>query len=719
VSAQGGGIYAAYQTAIFLARMQDVCPAFRHHLFAISSVSGGSIGAAIFAAALEAYDHDLIELIGDDEIRQRARPAAAFDPCPAITDYRTSARVPPSPSAPGPLERAVRRALKQDLLTPLVTAGLFPDFTQRFLPWPIPSFDRARAMEFALERAGREMMKADAPAAEVAGHNALARSILDLWNPTGSMPALLVNATDAASGRRVVISPFRVATAPPPGQKPVTLNYQFWNKDLPEADRSRDIRLSTAAFVSGRFPWIMPAATIQSGKSERLRLVDGAYVDNSGVETALDLNGSIARVQGGQGSGTPKHRLNLVVLSGGDFPIRKSYSFGDLMEPLRALLSTETSRAYVAIDRAREGFPSYPVIENYVFYDQKLTVQAETLKKAYLDNRFYALPLGWSLSDDTSAIIEGQSGRFWECLPDDNFGQAQPGLAQSDCVELLIFYELNKALTGDNRQRVGAQIAISNYLAKKETEKSKGSGDENRIIDCYQHATKQTVNLEQAGNIRAVIQQWRDKYPDDKNLLPFVLGTAAFESTDFKAREQSLNYTSAEQITKAWSGNAEIQQLSPADIATYVRRPEAVAERLEGGKGGNGVDNGDAWLYRARGLAYVSGKANYQKLADTLHLPDLMGNPDLLLIPEYNALSFFYFYFKAESVPALAGAVRTVDWKKAVAQDPGVKAALDIVQHDTGRRYSDANAREIAQKSATFGGCIAVAREMEVRAVLP
>ena len=52
VAAQGGGIYAAYQTALFLARMQDVCPRFRHHLFAISSVSGGSVGAATFAAAL-------------------------------------------------------------------------------------------------------------------------------------------------------------------------------------------------------------------------------------------------------------------------------------------------------------------------------------------------------------------------------------------------------------------------------------------------------------------------------------------------------------------------------------------------------------------------------------------------------------------------------------------------------------------------------------------
>jgi hypothetical protein len=39
VSAQGGGIYAAHNAATFLARMQDLCPAFRRHLFAVSWVN--------------------------------------------------------------------------------------------------------------------------------------------------------------------------------------------------------------------------------------------------------------------------------------------------------------------------------------------------------------------------------------------------------------------------------------------------------------------------------------------------------------------------------------------------------------------------------------------------------------------------------------------------------------------------------------------------------
>jgi predicted chitinase len=710
VSAQGGGIYAAYQTAIFLARMQDVCPNFRHHLFAISSVSGGSVGAAVFAAALDAYDHDLIQLT-DDEATARAKPAGEFDPCPAITAYRTSPRVPAHPDDPGPLERAVRSALKGDFIAPLVGAALFTDFTQRFLPFSIPSFDRARALEYALERAGQDMMKTPS-SADAAANNALARSILDLWRPGGSMPALLVNATDAASGRRFVISPFRVA-APQQGQKPATLDYQFWNQDLPEPDRARDIRLSTAALVSARFPWVTPAATVSSGKSDRLRLVDGGYVDNSGVETALDLYDMIADVieDRGQGQGNDKDRLkprlSLLVLSGGDFPVRKSFSFGDVMEPLRALLSTRTSRAYVAIDRARRQFPPYPVVEDYPFGGKRLSVHAETLKKARLDNRFYQLPLGWSLSDDTRWIIEAQSGRYWECLPDGDFGQAQPGLAAGDCVELLIYYELNKALTAqDSKRRVGTQIAISNFLVRKEKEESRAGGDENRIIDCYQRATGRTVNLEQAGNIRALIQQWRDQHPDAGDLLTFVLATAAFESTDFKAREQSLSFASAEQILRTLgSSNPEIRQMPPADLEKYVRHPEDLAEKLDGGKLGNGVGNGDAWRFRARGLAYVRGRNDYQKVADSLRIREIVDNPDLMLIPEINALSFFYFYFKAESVPALAAAAGGKDWK----------AALAIVQRDAQRRYSDDESGEIIHKTGIFGACIANGSPGQVR----
>ena len=55
VAARGGGLYAAEQAATFLSRMQDRCPTFSQHIFAISSVSGGSMGSAAFAAYSERH----------------------------------------------------------------------------------------------------------------------------------------------------------------------------------------------------------------------------------------------------------------------------------------------------------------------------------------------------------------------------------------------------------------------------------------------------------------------------------------------------------------------------------------------------------------------------------------------------------------------------------------------------------------------------------------
>src|SRR5258706_2825494 len=52
VAAQGGGYYAAYHSGLFLARLEDRCPSFADHTFAVSSVSGGSLGAAVFAEGM-------------------------------------------------------------------------------------------------------------------------------------------------------------------------------------------------------------------------------------------------------------------------------------------------------------------------------------------------------------------------------------------------------------------------------------------------------------------------------------------------------------------------------------------------------------------------------------------------------------------------------------------------------------------------------------------
>jgi hypothetical protein len=50
VAAEGGGIRAAYWTAGILTRLVDCPPALADSLFAISAVSGGSLGAAVYVS---------------------------------------------------------------------------------------------------------------------------------------------------------------------------------------------------------------------------------------------------------------------------------------------------------------------------------------------------------------------------------------------------------------------------------------------------------------------------------------------------------------------------------------------------------------------------------------------------------------------------------------------------------------------------------------------
>src|SRR5262249_54727739 len=214
---------------------------------------------------------------------------------------------------PGPLQTAVRKALNRDFLAALVAAALFPDFTQRFLFFPVGAFDRARALEFTLEAAGRSFLKTSGRQA-TAEDNALESSPLKLWNAEKSIPALLLNSTDAGSGRRFLIAPFRLAPTTSQKRFGALVDYRFWADDAPADQKARDLRLSTAAAISARFPWVTPAATVADSRfpnTSKVRLVDGGYVDNSGVETILNLKDSLDQIVQQENA-----RLHLIVLSG-------------------------------------------------------------------------------------------------------------------------------------------------------------------------------------------------------------------------------------------------------------------------------------------------------------------------------------------------------------------------------------------------------------------
>jgi hypothetical protein len=379
IAAEGGGLYAAYQTAKFMARMQDLCPNFAQHVFAVSSVSGGSLGAAVFAGLARAH-------------------AANDDPKPCL------AMLPER----GSFETRADAILSRDLLAPAVWGGLFPDFLQRFIPWPIPAFDRARALEFAFEEAwwhggdGRT--------------NPLQGSLFELCGAkaagclTGPTPALAFNVANIETGMQMVLSPLDFTSIGPPWTGSAKV-FDFFSTGVDPVD----MPLSTAVGLSARYPFISPAGWFTftdpgekdqgtNARKRRMSFVDGGYVDNSGVATASKLAQSLAELHA-KDPRLPAIEIKLVMVSAAWIPFERFWmgepnnrAQGDLLTPFVAALATWQGRGYTTqYDLAADPKPGFKIVEAGVYYN------------------FMPLPLGWQLSSLSRDYIDLFRGHPEKC----------------------------------------------------------------------------------------------------------------------------------------------------------------------------------------------------------------------------------------------------------------------------------------------------------------
>jgi predicted chitinase len=596
----------------------------------------------------------------------------------------------------GPMELRLRRYFANDFLSPLIGATLFLDFSQAFIPVPLGILDRARALEYAFERAESDMHSGD---------RNLLRDYFSEWTPQGSLPALLINTTDAASGRRVMISPFDLHDGGAPRNAPL-LRYQGLG-GAKEGDRRHapDIRLSTAAGISARFPWVTPAATVsvadeRLGTGTKIRLVDGGYVDNSGVETAIDLinaiRGAVAKIDAlaadpekfvpGTHSRYPRVRVRLIALSGGDYAVRGSYGLGDLFEPLRALLSTRSSRAYVALNRASQEFPAHEVAR-LSRNDISVSVHIRDFRRADLINRFYPLPLGWAMSNRTRQIIEKQSGHFWNCEPDIGFNQSQRSLSETDCIQLLVYHELNRSVTAAATDIAAAQLIAALQDAPTAPERV----PHNRLIECYRDEAVPGMTRRQAQALEALLRIWdRNTQWGDDRILAFVLGTLANETGNFRLRVENLSFKSAERIKSLWPSRFPTVE----DAVPFVNNPQLLAEKVYGDRFGNRPGSGDAWRYRGRGMAMLHGRGEYDRFGKRISL-DLLENPEWASNPSVGARIAFHAYFSPNMIGGLVDLLTSQEttWDELVAR-------LQRVVDRGG----------IAAKSELFHRCIAQAR---------
>jgi hypothetical protein len=363
VAAEGGGIRAAYWTAAVLAALEDrtakAARPFSRHVFAISGVSGGALGAATYSAIVARR----IVHPNDDANRTRLRE--------------------------------VDEVLGRDFLSPTLSTLLFPDLLQRFLPLPIFR-DRAVTLEESWERAW-DLSHPDDKGRFLAPFH-------DLWRDTGySVPLLFLNSTVVETGQRAVVHPLGAYPAGETGPFADALDVsRLMGTELP---------LSTAAHLSARFTYVSPAGLVDTHRTNAprwIRLVDGGYFDNSGTATLQEIARLIQRTHRMM-PGAPPMRVFVLHIPNeppndrepqGDGLLNGRVPLSETLAPVRALLATRGAHATQAIEFMRGAAEDEP---NF----RPITL---TLNRAQA-----ALPLGWVLSDLVRRQIRDQTTA---CLPE-------------------------------------------------------------------------------------------------------------------------------------------------------------------------------------------------------------------------------------------------------------------------------------------------------------
>jgi putative chitinase len=130
------------------------------------------------------------------------------------------------------------------------------------------------------------------------------------------------------------------------------------------------------------------------------------------------------------------------------------------------------------------------------------------------------------------------------------------------------------------------------------------------------------------------------------------IGQCQHESGNFKTLQENLNY-SAEGLMKTWPSRFPTKEIADQ----YARQPAKIAGKVYNGRMGN-TNEEEAAKYLGRGLIQLTGKENYGNCGSGIGV-DLLSNPDLLITPEYAALSAGWFWNK-KNLNALVDDVETM-----------------------------------------------------------
>lgn len=354
VLAEGGGMRAASHVGSLLVALDETYQSQRgqpvlDNIYALSGVSGGSIGIAAYLAS-------------------RAEANAEG-------------------SGPSHLRERVDSVLDQDQLSPLL-AGLFAgDLVTTFIPTDLWA-RLARAADpvrFAELRRGERRWKNRADYFEAAlSHRRTQAADVSRWfgspieystrvaaGPGRVAPVVVFGAFSAQEGLRAAASNVEFNECPEPGiaqqqNSLVTLQDCLERLDLTE-DETLSLSLATAAHISSRFPFANPPATFERQvETERftgwrdVHFVDGGYFDNSGATAAsyavAALRAAALDLDAERCDGQPRNcvsgRLRVIILHAfvreqpGNQPGEQTDGFlAEIAAPLSALIGARKQSA--------------------------------------------------------------------------------------------------------------------------------------------------------------------------------------------------------------------------------------------------------------------------------------------------------------------------------------------------------------------------------------
>lgn len=122
--------------------------------------------------------------------------------------------------------------------------------------------------------------------------------------------------------------------------------------------------------------------------------------------------------------------------------------------------------------------------------------------------------------------------------------------------------------------------------------------------------------------------------------LAHFLAQCGHESGGFRITQENLNYSA-----KGLQGIFKKYFPSEALALDYAKKPQKIANRVYGGRMGNGNEaSGDGYKFRGRGFIQLTGRDNYKAFDDAVE-DNILENPDLVAT-KYPLASAAWFWNK-------------------------------------------------------------------------